>query len=160
MAGLGFSVLSLAASILLGTYTTFLCGQPPNPTPYNSKSPDSMKFAVAPSSLFICSSVNVTLSVLHVVFCLTHASPPSFLCPNLSNIDHSLFFWASRSTMSIAAILLGSAVRLSSFYTLGQNFTFRLAKPKTLITSGLYEYAQHPSYTGKASIKLGNLALL
>jgi protein-S-isoprenylcysteine O-methyltransferase Ste14 len=30
---------------------------------------------------------------------------------------------------------------------LGQNFTFRLAKPKTFITSGMYRYVQHPSYT-------------
>ena len=154
------NTLSLALCILFSTYTTFLCGHPPNPTPYNSKTPDSMNFVVTPSSLLIRSSVNVTLGILHAIISLTFSSPSPLLCPNPSNLNPSLFAWTPKSTISLITILLGSAIRLFSFRTLGQNFTFRLAKPKTLITSGLYNYVQHPSYTGKALIILGNLALL
>jgi protein-S-isoprenylcysteine O-methyltransferase Ste14 len=146
--------------ILLGTYTTFLCGQPPNPTPYDSKIPDSMKSAVTPSSLFIRSSINVILGVLHVLIILSYPSPPTLLCPNPSSLDPSLFAWTPRTFISLAIIFIGSAIRLSAFRTLGQNFTFQLAKPKALITSGMYKYVQHPSYTGKALIVIGNFALL
>ncbi len=37
---------------------------------------------------------------------------------------------------------------------LGTNFTFRLAKPKGVITSGIYGYVQHPSYTGLGLLSL------
>jgi protein-S-isoprenylcysteine O-methyltransferase Ste14 len=145
---------------LLCTYTTFLCGQPPNPTPYDSKTPDSMKPVVSPSGLFIRSSINVTFGILHALLILNYPSPNPLICPNSSNLNPSLFAWTTRSTISVVFVLLGSAIRLSAFRTLGQNFTFRLAKPQTLITSGMYKYVQHPSYTGAALIMIGNFALL
>ncbi|KAE9375226.1 hypothetical protein N431DRAFT_436729 [Stipitochalara longipes BDJ] len=152
--------VSLALLVLFGTYTTFLCGRPPNPTPYNSKEADTMKFAVTPTSLLIRCSIDVTLGILHAILCLTYPSPPSLLCPSSSDLNPSLFTWTPRSIISIATILLGSAIRLYAFRMLGRNFTFRLAKPKTLITSGMYKYVQHPSYIGKALIVLGNLIFL
>jgi protein-S-isoprenylcysteine O-methyltransferase Ste14 len=155
-----FNTLSLVMCILLGTYTTFLCGQPPNPTPYDSKTPDSMKLVVSPSGLFIRLSINLTLGILHALLTLNYPSPNPRICPNPSNLNPSLFTWTPRSTISVALVLLGSAIRLSAFRTLGQNFTFRLAKPKTLITSGMYKYVQHPSYTGAALIAIGNFTLL
>jgi protein-S-isoprenylcysteine O-methyltransferase Ste14 len=151
--------LSLSSFILLSTYTTLLCGQPPNPTPYDSKNPDSMKFAVSRSSLFIRSSIDIIFGVLHALICLTYPSPPLLLCPNTSALNPYLFSWSPRTVISLTAILLGSAIRLSAFRTLGKNFTFRLAKPNALITSGMYKYVQHPSYTGKALIVAGNFML-
>jgi protein-S-isoprenylcysteine O-methyltransferase Ste14 len=56
-------------------------------------------------------------------------------------------------------VLAGSYIRLSAYSALGANFTFRLAKPNKLVTSGLYSYVQHPSYIGKLVIVLGNAAL-
>jgi protein-S-isoprenylcysteine O-methyltransferase Ste14 len=154
------NALSLTLCIFLGTYTTYLCGQPPNPTPYDSKNPDSIKLVVSPSGIAIRSSINLTLGILHALLSLTYPSPPAPLCPNPSNLNPTLFTWTPRTTLSIAIILIGSVIRLSAFRTLGQNFTFRLANPKTLITSGMYKYVQHPSYTGKALIMTGNWALL
>jgi len=152
--------ISLTICIFLGTYTTFLCGRPPNPTPYNSKEADSMKFAVTPSTLLIRSSISVTLGILHAILCLTYPSPPPLLCPNPSFLNPSIFTWTFRSIFAVTIIHFGSAVRLYAFRTLGQNFTFRLAKPKAFITSGMYRYVQHPSYTGRALNIFGNLILL
>lgn len=152
--------LSLSLTILLSTYTTYLCGTPPNPTPYDSKSPDSMKNAVSPRAIFLRSFTNVFLGVCHAFLCLTYPAPPRLFCPRPSNLSPSLFTWTPQTIASIAIILLGSSIRLSAFSALGTDFTFRLAEPKKLVTTGLYKYMQHPSYTGKILIIVGNMALL
>lgn len=152
--------LSLALCILLSTYTTYLCGTPPNPTPYNSTSPDSMKAAVTPRALFIRRSINVSLGIYHAFLCLTYPSPPLLSCPHPSQLASHLFTWTPYSSTCITTILLGCYIRLSAFSTLGSNFTFRLTAPKKLVTSGLYNYVQHPSYTGKILIIVGNWALI
>jgi len=155
-----FTTLSLTFCILLCTYTTFLVGRPPNPTPYDSKEADSMKFAVTPRTLNVRSSINVILGVLHAILCLTYPSPPPLFCPSSSHLNPSVFTWTTRSITAISIILVGSSIRLYAFRTLGRNFTFRLAKPETFVTSGMYRYVQHPSYTGRALTIWGNMVLL
>jgi protein-S-isoprenylcysteine O-methyltransferase Ste14 len=152
--------LSLSLCILLSTYTTYLCGTPPNPTPYDSTNPDSMSAAVTPSALFIRRLINVSLGICHAFLALTYPSPPHIICPHLSHLAPYLFTWTPHSITCITIILLGCAIRLSAFSALGPNFTFRLAAPKKLVTSGLYSYVQHPSYTGKALIVFANMALI
>jgi protein-S-isoprenylcysteine O-methyltransferase Ste14 len=46
------------------------------------------------------------------------------------------------------AFILEAASRLWSFAQLGENFTFAIRKPQCLVKTGIYQYAQHPSYTG------------
>lgn len=152
--------LSLSVCILIATYTTYLCGTPPNPTPYNSTKRDSLQTAVSPLALFVRRFANVFLGISHAYLCLTYPSPQPLLCPNPSNLAPYLFTWTPYSAIFIAIILGGSFIRLWAFSALGPNFTFRLAEPKKFITSGLYKYAQHPSYTGKALIICANLALI
>ena len=55
----------------------------------------------------------------------------------------------SRSTIPPLLLLLLFAIplRLHSYVSLGQNFTFHLAAPDKLITTRIYSYVQHPSYT-------------
>ena len=155
------SNLSLTLCILLCTYTTFLVGRPPNPTPYGSKEVDTMKFAVTPRTLNIRSSISVILGILHAILCITYPAPPPLFCPSRSYLNNSsLFTWNTRTITAITMVLLGSSIRLYAFHTLGKNFTFRLAKPKSLITSGMYRYVQHPSYTGRALNVCGNMILL
>ena len=155
-----FANLSLTLCILLSTYTTFLVGRPPNATPYHSKEADTMKFAVTPRTLNIRSSIEVILGVLHAILCLTYPSPPPLFCPSSPYLNPSLFAWNTRTITAISIILVGSSIRLYAFRTLGRNFTFRLAKPKSFVTSGLYRYVQHPSYTGKVLTVVGNMILL
>lgn len=58
-------------------------------------------------------------------------------------------------------IYLGAAVRLSAYGGLGKNFTFQLAPPDRLVTSGIYHFIQHPSYTGQFFVTIGlNLLVL
>ena len=152
--------LSFSLCVLLSTYTTYLSGTPPNPTPYNSANPDSMSAVVSPSGLFIRRFYNVSLGIYHAYICLSYPSPPLFTCPHPSQLQPSLFTWTPYSTICLTVILLGCYIRLSAFSALGPSFTFRLSAPKKLITSGLYSYIQHPSYTGKALVVLANAALI
>jgi protein-S-isoprenylcysteine O-methyltransferase Ste14 len=152
--------LSLSLCILLSTYTTYLSGTPPNPTPYDSTHPDSMSAAVTPSAVFIRRFINVSFGLYHAFLALTYPSPPRTICPNRSHLSSYLFTWTPYSGFCIIIILLACSLRLSAFSALGPNFTFRLAAPKKLVTSGLYSYVQHPSYTAKAVIVLANMALV
>jgi protein-S-isoprenylcysteine O-methyltransferase Ste14 len=151
---------SLSLCIFLSTYTSYLAGQPPNPTPYDSTEPDSMSYAVTPRALFIRSSISLTLGVYHALVSLTYPNPPPALCPNPANLSPYLFTWTPYSAICIATIFLGCYIRLTAFSILGQSFTFRLKEPQKLVTSGLYRYMQHPSYTGKSLIVYASWVLI
>lgn len=45
-------------------------------------------------------------------------------------------------------------IRLMSYGGLGKNFTFTLAVPKKLITTGIYSWVQHPSYVGLLGVTM------
>jgi protein-S-isoprenylcysteine O-methyltransferase Ste14 len=49
---------------------------------------------------------------------------------------------------------------LVPYASLGKNFTFALKEPDRLKTTGIYQYLQHPSYTGLAILMIFNVALL
>ena len=57
-------------------------------------------------------------------------------------------------------LLIATPLRLQSYTTLGKNFTFHLAAPDKLVTTGIYSYVQHPSYTGLILLLVGNWFLL
>lgn len=154
------SAFSLSGFVLLCTYLAYLCSTPPNPTPYDSKIPDSMGAAVTPLALFIRRSIDVSLGIYHTFLILTYPSPPRPVCPHPSHLATYLFTWTPYSIICIAVILLGCYIRLSAFSALGSNFTFRLAAPNKLLTSGLYSYVQHPSYTGRILITFAKWALI
>ena len=44
-------------------------------------------------------------------------------------------------------IIVAAVIRMKCFAELGKSFTFQLAVPKQLVTTGIYGYIQHPSYT-------------
>jgi protein-S-isoprenylcysteine O-methyltransferase Ste14 len=56
--------------------------------------------------------------------------------------------------------IVGIPLRMVSYATLGKNFTFALAEPDSLITTGIYRYLQHPSYTGIFLLVICNTLLL
>jgi protein-S-isoprenylcysteine O-methyltransferase Ste14 len=155
-----FEALSLSLCILLSTYTTYLCSIPPNPNPDKSTHPDSASGIVAPRPLLIRRVISVSLGICHACLCLTYPSPPPLICPRTSHLARYLFTWTPYSIVLIATNLGGCYIRLWAFSALGSNFTFRLAEPRKLITSGLYDHLQHPSYTGKTLIMAANLFLI
>lgn len=60
----------------------------------------------------------------------------------------------------LIAVTIAAPIRLLAFRQLGENFTFRLARPTALVKTGLYAYVQHPSYPTNWLILASNLALL
>lgn len=151
--------LSISLCILLCTYTTILSSTPPNPNPNDSTHVDSASGIVSPGPLLVRRVFNASLGICHAILCLTYPSPPPLICPDASHLSSHLLTWTPYSILLIATSLLGCYVRLWAFSALGSNFTFRLAEPKKFVTSGLYNYVQHPSYTGKAMIMGANLFL-
>lgn len=151
--------LSISLSILLCTYTTILSSTPPNPNPDDSTHVDSASGIVSPGPLLVRRVFNASLGICHAILCLTYPSPPSLICPDASHLSRRLLTWTPYSVLLIAISLAGCYVRLWAFSALGSNFTFRLAEPKKFVTSGLYRYVQHPSYTGKAMTMAANLFL-
>jgi protein-S-isoprenylcysteine O-methyltransferase Ste14 len=67
----------------------------------------------------------------------------------------SVFTWSPTTVASLFIMFLGAYIRLSAYGGLGKNFTFHLAAPDQLVTSGIYRWMQHPSYTGQFMIYLG-----
>jgi protein-S-isoprenylcysteine O-methyltransferase Ste14 len=62
-----------------------------------------------------------------------------------------------RLVLGASLTALGSVLRLSSFKSLGRNFTYELAilPSHTLATTGPYAYVRHPSYTALPFIVSG-----
>lgn len=56
---------------------------------------------------------------------------------------------------TLTIMFVGGVIRLSAFSGLGKNFTFHLEAPDRLVTTGVYQYMQHPSYTGWFLIIIG-----
>lgn len=112
---------------------------------------------------------NATSSVLRNVFLVAGlavyyatlaVSPPAVVaavCPaeGTGQRNPSLFAWNAVTALSFFSILAGALLRRMAYSHLGQNFTFGLAKPRGLVTSGIYKYVQHPSYTGLALLAMG-----
>ncbi|KAN0089266.1 hypothetical protein V8E51_019526 [Hyaloscypha variabilis] len=161
--------LFLALAILLSTRLTILVLTPPNATSNGhsktaSASPTKPKDTIAPlthpSFLNLTHALLALLSLHHVLLLLYYPSPPSSLCPHPSNLNPNLFTWSLTTSISLLSILLAAPVRLLAFKDLGKDFTFRVREPGRLVTSGLYAYVQHPSYTANIIIMLGNFGLL
>lgn len=68
----------------------------------------------------------------------------------------------STSYIALFALFAGTVLRHTCFSALGRHFSFThttLAE-HTLISSGPYAYARHPSYTGEVAVRGGAAALL
>ncbi|KAJ3554312.1 hypothetical protein NPX13_g10646 [Xylaria arbuscula] len=63
------------------------------------------------------------------------------------------------TAIPITLILAGASLRLLAYSGLGTNFTYGLAEPDQLKTTGVYRYIQHPSYTGALALAAGALGL-
>jgi protein-S-isoprenylcysteine O-methyltransferase Ste14 len=160
LASSDISALSLSLPLVLTTYLSYLCTTPPNPTPYDSKVPDRVSKALTPRRLFIRRIILVTSGLYHAFISLTYPSPPYLLCPFPSHLNPRLFTWSPYTYTLVPLLFLGCVLRLAAFSALGKNFTFRLAIPKGLNTSGLYRYMQHPSYTGRYLIIFADVFLI
>jgi protein-S-isoprenylcysteine O-methyltransferase Ste14 len=80
----------------------------------------------------------------------------SDLC-SLSNLDHTVSSPALIAGSCLSVI--GSAIRIHCYSTLGRLFTFELSirQNHKLVTSGPYSIVRHPSYAGGLCVFLGIL---
>jgi protein-S-isoprenylcysteine O-methyltransferase Ste14 len=109
----------------------------------------------SPSGMIIARTTTMALA-LHqavVALSLSHTLPRSdevlqSVCPTPLYLDPQLFAWTTALVGSLALLYIGSYIRFQAYAQLGSNFTYRIAKPDQLITSGQYAYVRHPSYTG------------
>lgn len=158
------SATSLCLTILLSAYLTHLCTTPPNPKPSNPHSGDRLSRIFGSQPLALRRLNLLFLCIYHAFLTLTFPSTNSCasvqLCPNPSHLNPILFTWTTYTSVCLALIIcLGAPLRLAAYTRLGRNFTFQLAEPDKLITTGLYKYMQHPSYSGQFTVLGANLAL-
>jgi len=101
---------------------------------------------------------------MFVIFAILHAAMVwpilrEQFCPMPNQLNPSLFVWSPLVQTCLATILLAAPIRLLAFRQLGKDFTFQLAKPSRLRTTGLYAYVQHPSYPPDMLVSLANFYL-
>ena len=158
---IGPATLALAVSFLLVAYLTNRCWTPPNPSPLGpAASLPRDDLGVSPRAIKTRRLVDLVFWVLHTLFTVYYPFPPVMLCPCPENLSSSLFTWSPYTAFVLASILMAAPIRLLAFKQLGENFTFRLAKPKRLVKTGLYAYVQHPSYPTDWVVLTSNIAML
>ncbi|RDA88834.1 hypothetical protein CP532_5429 [Ophiocordyceps camponoti-leonardi (nom. inval.)] len=148
--------LALSCAILLTGCLSVICITPPNPDPVKTRKGDRLGVFIGYPSM-VASRLAVSALVLFHAY-LVAAYPVSSCSAKLNG---RLFQWNwHTSTCLFIIAFVGAPIRLAAYAGLGRNFTFKLAAPDRLITSGVYRYIQHPSYTGMCTILVANLGLL
>jgi len=155
-----FPKLTLAFACAVAGYLSWRAFTPPNPNPQSPYVHDRMGKLFGTPMLVIRKVLTAYILAHHLVLILALPDTAQLMCPNSENLNYAtLFSWSPYIiTCLIAVSLIGAPLRLAAFGRLGKNFTFRLQTPSTLVTTGMYKYLQHPSYTGQALVIGGNLA--
>ncbi|KAH6686857.1 hypothetical protein F5X68DRAFT_208103 [Plectosphaerella plurivora] len=160
------SQTSLAATIVASAYGTFIAITPPNPNTDKTApgTGDTIRRLMITTPYFT-RVVSAPLSILYL-----HKAALAYTYPNIpesllgygreNGLDLSLATWSVSTAVPLALILAGVNLRLVAYSTLDKNFTFSLAKPSELTTTGVYRYIQHPSYTALVLLAAGLLGLL
>ncbi|KAK4462358.1 hypothetical protein QBC42DRAFT_346393 [Cladorrhinum samala] len=163
------SQTALALTLLVSYLGTYLASIPPHPNPSHDSSytagHDSLR------SWIIAENHGTKIFLIPLGFFTLHAAllayhypsmPPWLLRNGLANgINTDLFTWSRHTVIPLALNLcVGVPLRLASYSALGKNFTFGLARPDRLTTTGIYRWVQHPSYTALVFLIPANVALL
>lgn len=160
------SQTSLAATIVASAFGTYAAISPPNPnTETNAPTTGDTIRRLMITTPFFTRIVMAPIGVLYV-----HKAALAYTYPNIpesllgygreNGLDLSLATWSASTAVPLALILAGAHLRLVAYATLDKNFTFSLAKPSELTTTGVYRHVQHPSYTALVLLAAGILGLL
>ncbi|KAL3479377.1 hypothetical protein BJX99DRAFT_255635 [Aspergillus californicus] len=162
MPSIGTSTLSLA--ILVASYFHNLCTTSPNQanTLYRT---DRIHF-IASTVVVIGTQLSSLVNLYHALVILFFTSSPADrdivarICPYPERLNPDAVAWNPRTVGYLAIFAIGTYVRLSAYGGLGRNFTFQLSTPDRLVTTGVYRYLQHPSYTGLLLVEVSHIGLV
>ncbi|KAL2870604.1 methyltransferase family protein [Aspergillus lucknowensis] len=156
------STLSLA--LLVAGYLNALCTTSPNQTS-TLYANDRIRFLTNTPAVLGTHISNLTV-LYQAIVTLFHTSSASDreilnrICLYPDHLDSNRVTWSPHTVGYLALLGVGAYIRLSAYGGLGRNFTFQLATPDRLVTTGVYKYLQHPSYTGILLVILGHAALV
>lgn len=143
---------SLSLAFLVAGYLNARCTTAPNQAsvPHGT---DRVRFLTTIPSVLSThiSNLVVLYHALVTLFWTSSSSDHEIidrLCPYPDHLNAQRVTWNPRTVGYLSLLAVGAFIRLSAYGGLGRNFTFQLAKPDRLVTSGVYRYLQHPSYTG------------
>jgi protein-S-isoprenylcysteine O-methyltransferase Ste14 len=157
---------SLSATILVSTIGTYIALTPPNSSPIIIPSTDDLI-----RSLKITNTLTINILLGPLALLAIHTSALAYFYPKVpsyllrhgreNSLNTKLITWSAATSIPLALIFcVGVPLRLVPYASLGKNFTFELTKPDHLMTTGIYHYVQHPSYTGLVIVGICNIALL
>ncbi|UPX17022.1 uncharacterized protein EKO05_0007399 [Ascochyta rabiei] len=161
------SAVLYALTVLHAGYLIQLSFRQPSSKVISTKT-EAWLMWIAASPIGMVFARTITLAIaLHqavVALSLSHTLPNSdkvlqTLCPTPQYLDPRLFKWSNTTIATLALLYLGSYIRFQAYAQLGTDFTYRLAKPDQLVTSGLYAHVRHPSYTGLLTVLLATHSL-
>ncbi|KAK9364974.1 hypothetical protein V1509DRAFT_634649 [Lipomyces kononenkoae] len=145
-----FASIALFLALVLSGYLSALCSSPPNPNPPRRYKNDRVGGFASGSSVVFRRSVILSFSSYHALLALAFPFPDNRICRYPSQLNPVLFTWNAHILVCLVLIIcIGAPIRLAAYSGLGKNFTFRLSPPDRLVTTGIYRYVQHPSYTGQ-----------
>lgn len=153
----------LAVAMVVAGYLVAKCATPPNPPPEEKDrhSTDRIQWLVG-SFAIVSRRMALAVILYHALLTMLPEYAPtrlSQLCRQPENRTPALFTWSATTIASLLSIYAGAFVRLAAYGGLGRYFTFHLAAPGQLVTTGVYRWIQHPSYTGVFLLILGNAGL-
>ncbi|KAK2593044.1 hypothetical protein QQS21_009252 [Conoideocrella luteorostrata] len=143
-----FSAASFALANTLAGYLASRSVTPPNPNAgaNHDWGHDSIRLLTQPGFITVCRLLAFGVPLHHAIICLTLGDRGAAAA---NRLDPRLITWSRLSSLCLASVIgLGAPLRLAAYGSLGSRFTFGLAPPNELNTSGIYHYIQHPSYTG------------
>jgi protein-S-isoprenylcysteine O-methyltransferase Ste14 len=153
---------TLTLTFLLATYISAKSFRPPNPRPEHQNKTDRLFQIPGANNPKLGSYLFIILSLHHTLITakyITPTSPSSILCPNPKNLNPRYFKWNEYTKTCLILIVVGGIARLAAYRALGTDFTFELAEPSALKTTGIYKYVQHPSYLPLIVLLTANMAL-
>ena len=157
---MSMSSLTFAMTSGFISYLAFRCASPPN-EPRDVHKRTFKDLIGTRQALYILPVIRLGATIVYVWHSIaalcgnTVGTDACLLHPRPSvTMNQTLFTWNIWSISVFSLAIFSAVLRLRSFGELGADFTFELQKPKHLITSGVYEYVQHPSYSGVIAFTL------
>jgi protein-S-isoprenylcysteine O-methyltransferase Ste14 len=149
-----------AIAVLVASYICVRCYTSPNSPPQFHRQPEKdtlMRTALGRFSFTFNRIAVVVFGPTYAYLALKHRNPDTInrsCCPNVDQVNFGAVQWTTFTTICLATIFVFGTMRIMAYRQLGRDFTYELAPPRKLITTGLYRYIRHPSYSAKVMVAI------